>query len=155
MHDKRVTAGDTGSASESVVEALGEDTLEGIGEPSSSYDPTSGSNFGIVLMLDIAYAASVGSLGTVIGTPPNAMLAAYTVEQGINIGFGQWMLPGVLMAVMLMFRAWSLLTNALSKSKITYIPGGHELICEELKRFSRVSAGERRVLMVFIAVALT
>ncbi len=44
----------------------------------------------------IAYSASVGGIATLIGTPPNALLAAYLSEtQGISVGFAQWMLLGV------------------------------------------------------------
>ncbi|MEC9323436.1 MAG: SLC13 family permease, partial [Actinomycetota bacterium] len=51
------------------------------------------SNFGTALMLGIAYAASVGSLATIIGTPPNTLLVGYLQdEQGIDISFGRWML---------------------------------------------------------------
>ena len=54
------------------------------------------SNFGTALMLGIAYAASIGSLGTIIGTPPNTLLVGYMAENfGVRIGFGQWMLVGV------------------------------------------------------------
>ena len=154
LHDEKVAAEDAGSASESVAETPGGDALEEAEESSSSYDPMPKSNFGIALMLGIAYAASIGSLGTIIGTPPNAMLAAYMAEQGVNIGFGQWMLLGVPVAVVLMLCAWFLLTSVLFKPEIAHIPGGRELMRDELKRLGRMSAGERRVLMVFIEAAL-
>ena len=34
-------------------------------------------NFSTALMLGIAYSASIGSLGTIIGSPPNALLQGY------------------------------------------------------------------------------
>lgn len=46
-------------------------------------------------MLGIAYAASIGSLGTIIGTPPNGLLVSNLEAEGVSIGFGQWMLFGV------------------------------------------------------------
>ena len=49
--------------------------------------------FGTALMLSIAYACSIGGMGTLIGTPPNAFLAAFMLETyGVSIGFAQWML---------------------------------------------------------------
>lgn len=46
-------------------------------------------------MLGIAYSASIGSLATIIGTPPNALLAAHMSQDlGITIGFGRWMIVG-------------------------------------------------------------
>lgn len=119
-----------------------------------STDPEPKSNFGIALMLGIAYAASIGSLGTIIGTPPNAMLAAYMAEQGVNIGFGQWMLVGVPVAIVLMAAAWFLLTGVIFKPEIDHIPGGRALMKDELAKLGGMSKGEARVLMVFIVAAL-
>ena len=52
--------------------------------------------YAMALLLGIAYAASVGGIATLIGTPPNALLAAYLSEtQGVSVGFAQWMLLGV------------------------------------------------------------
>ena len=130
----------------------------GDGEAEKQYahstDPEPKSNFGIALMLGIAYAASIGSLGTIIGTPPNAMLAAYMAEQGVNIGFGQWMLVGVPVAIVLMAAAWFLLTGVIFKPEIDHIPGGRALMKDELAKLGGMSKGEARVLMVFIVAAL-
>jgi len=52
--------------------------------------------FGTALMLGIAYACSIGGMGTLIGTPPNAFLAGFMLESyGVTIGFAEWMLLGV------------------------------------------------------------
>ena len=137
------------------ADAIGDD---GDGEGSTSTvstDEAPKSNFGIALMLGITYAASIGSLGTIIGTPPNAMLAAYMAEQGVNIGFGQWMLVGVPVSLILMAAAWFLLTNVLYKPEIDHIPGGRSLMKDELAKLGPMSKGEIRVLLVFIAAALS
>src|SRR5690625_4346285 len=56
----------------------------------------SDANFATALMLGIAYAASIGSVSTLIGTPPNALMRAYLSEEhDIDVGFGQWMVVGV------------------------------------------------------------
>ncbi|WP_018023878.1 SLC13 family permease [Corynebacterium ulceribovis] len=112
------------------------------------------SNFGIALMLGIAYAASIGSLGTVIGTPPNTMLRAYMAEQGVEIGFGQWMLVGVPIAIVLMIAAWLLLTTVLFKPEIDHIPGGRELMRKELSKLGGMSRGEASVMTIFVIAAL-
>ena len=53
-------------------------------------------------MLGIAYSASIGSLSTIIGTPPNAFLIGYLRQDlGISIGFGQWMLFAMPMSIVL------------------------------------------------------
>lgn len=118
-------------------------------------DPGS-SKFGIALMLGIAYAASIGSLGTIIGTPPNTMLVAYLSDaHDINIGFGQWMLFGVPIAVVLMLIAWVLLTMVLFKPEVTTVPGGRQLMVQERKNLGRMSTGEVRVLLVFVIAAFS
>ena len=113
------------------------------------------SNFGTALMLGIAYAASIGSLGTIIGTPPNTLLVGYMAsEHDVQIGFGQWMIVGVPLAVVLMAVCWFLLTKVLFKPEIDEIPGGRKLIDDELAKLGTTSAGERRVLVIFVLAAL-
>ena len=68
--------------------------------------------FATALLLGIAYAATIGGMGTLIGTPPNALFAAYMAEtQGIEIGFAEWMLLGVPLVLLLLPLAWWVLTG--------------------------------------------
>lgn len=118
--------------------------------------PVVKSNFGTALMLGIAYSASVGSLGTLIGTPPNTLLAGYMSDShGVVIGFGQWMLVGVPLAVVMMALVWFVLTKVLFKPEIKEIPGGRELIQEELRKLGPMSTGEKMVGTIFILAALS
>ena len=113
------------------------------------------SNFGTALMLGIAYAASLGSLGTLIGTPPNTLLAGYMSDtHGVEIGFGQWMIVGVPLAVVSLFICWFLLTKVFFNPEISEIPGGKKLIADEYAKLGKMSAGETRVLIYFVAAAL-
>ncbi|WP_087007179.1 DASS family sodium-coupled anion symporter [Gulosibacter sp. 10] len=112
------------------------------------------SNFGTALMLGIAYAASLGSLGTLIGTPPNAFLAGYMSQNfDFTIGFGEWMIVGVPLSVVFLFIAWWLLVKVIFKPEMDEIPGGGELIRSELAKLGRMSRGEWLVLIVFAATA--
>lgn len=114
------------------------------------------SNFGAALMLGIAYAASLGSLGTIIGTPPNTFLAGFLQDNyGIEIGFGQWMLVGVPLSIAFMVLCWFLLVKVLFKPEIKDIPGGSELIRRELDKLGPMSSGEIRVLAIFVLTAIT
>ena len=89
--------------------------------------------FATALMLGIAYSASIGSLGTLIGTPPNAFLNAYMAETwDVTLGFGRWMAVGVPMAAIFLIIAWLLLITVF-KPEMTEIPGGRELIDDEIK----------------------
>lgn len=110
--------------------------------------------FSTALMLGIAYSASIGSVGTIIGTPPNALLVAYLSEaHDIQIGFGQWMLVGVPLAVILMAVAWWLLAFVLFRPEIDDIPGGREVIEEEWRSLGPMSGCEVRVGVVFVSAA--
>ncbi|MBB1035304.1 DASS family sodium-coupled anion symporter [Dietzia sp. CQ4] len=129
----------------------------------SSSDPTSDevkkavirSNFGTALMLGIAYAASIGSLATIIGTPPNTLLAGYLEsEHGIILGFGRWMMVGLPLSIVMLLVAWFLLTKVLFKPEVERIPGGRQLFDDELRSLGPISSGEKRVLAVFVAAAV-
>lgn len=111
------------------------------------------SNFGTALMLGIAYAASIGSLGTIIGTPPNTLLVGYLEGEGISIGFLEWMIAGVPLAVVLLVIAWFLLTHVLFKPEIDDIPGGRNLIRGELHALGKMAQGEIRVAIIFCLAA--
>lgn len=112
-------------------------------------------NFATGLMLAIAYSASIGSLGTIIGTPPNALLVAYLSENhDVHIGFGQWMLVGVPLAVLFLALAWFVLTTVF-KPEMKEIPGGREVIQNELKEMGRMSSGEKLTALVFVLAAFS
>ena len=69
-------------------------------------------NFGVALMLGIAYAASIGGVGTLIGTPPNALLASFlATTYDIQITFFTWMLIGMPVVIVMLPMAWLLLTK--------------------------------------------
>lgn len=111
-------------------------------------------NFATCLMLGIAYGASIGGIGTLIGTPPNVFLAAFVQSTyGIEIGFGQWMLVGVPLVVVFLALAWFVLTYIAYPVRLKEIPGGRELIRDELAKLGRFSRGERIVLIVFLTAA--
>lgn len=114
------------------------------------------SDFGTALMLGIAYAASIGSLATIIGTPPNTLLVGYLQEShGISVGFGQWMVVGLPIAVVFLVICWFLLTKVLYKPEISEIPGGRELMSEEIRKLGPMSQGEIRVLALFVLAAVS
>ena len=112
------------------------------------------SRFGTALMLGIAYAASIGSVATIIGTPPNTLLVGYMADAfGVQIGFGQWMLVGLPVAVVFLLVTWALLTKVLFRPEMDRITGGRELMAAELAELGPPSRGEKRVLVVFVAAA--
>ena len=135
----------------SAVIHTGKDVVSQIKDKTAAYT----SNFGIALMLGIAYAASIGSLGTIIGTPPNALLVAHMKNEfGIEIGFGEWMLMGVPLSIIMLIICWALLVYVLFKPEISEIPGGKEVIHQEYKKLGAMSRAEWLVGGVFVLAAL-
>jgi sodium-dependent dicarboxylate transporter 2/3/5 len=112
-------------------------------------------HFGAALMLGIAYAASIGGLGTLIGTPPNVLLAG-TLERsyGIELSFLRWLVFGVPMVVVFVPLTWLVLTRWTFPLEIREIPGGRALIQSRLAALGRMSRGERRTASVFGLTAL-
>ncbi len=110
--------------------------------------------FGTSLMLGLAYGASIGGVATIIGTPPNVFMVGYLKNTyGIEIGFAQWMMIGVPFSAVFLVIAWALLTFVLHPPAIDRVPGGRELIREELRALGKVSRGEWTVLAVFVLTA--
>ncbi|NLT27055.1 MAG: DASS family sodium-coupled anion symporter [Microbacteriaceae bacterium] len=131
-------------------------TLDADGNPVKELAGVLKTNFGTALMLGIAYAASLGSIGTLIGTPPNAFLAGYMAENHDRvIGFGEWMIVGVPISVVFMVICWFLLVKVLFKPEIDEIPGGKALVQRELDKLGPMSTGEKLVLAVFALTALS
>lgn len=111
--------------------------------------------FATALMLAIAYSASIGSLGTLIGTPPNALLAGYMSEaHGYTIGFAQWMMVGMPIAVVFVFIAWAVLVTVF-KPEMTEIPGGRELIKKELHEMGKWTGPQIGVSIIFVLAAVS
>ena len=112
-------------------------------------------NLATGLMLGIAYSASIGSLATLIGTPPNVFMASFLEEShDVSIGFGQWMLVGLPLAAVFGVIAWLLLTRVLFPSDIDEVRGGREIIQQELDDMGPMGRGERIVGAVFVVTAL-
>jgi solute carrier family 13 (sodium-dependent dicarboxylate transporter), member 2/3/5 len=109
----------------------------------------------LTLLLGIALAANIGGMGTLIGTPPNALLAGYLAErQGIEIGFGRWMLLALPVVLVMMVLAWLVLTRAIYRVRDAQLAGAGVLIGREQARLGPLSAAERRFAVVFVLTAL-
>lgn len=110
--------------------------------------------FGRVLMLGIAYSASIGGVATLIGTPPNAVLAGILEKtQDITISFWEWMQFGVPLALLMLVICWWYLTHVNARLGELEAASGSGLFVAELASLGRVTTAERRVLAVFSTVA--
>lgn len=117
-----------------------------------SSNPEGVRRYATALLLAIAYSASIGGIATLIGTPPNALLAAYLSEnQGISVGFAQWMLLGVPVSVVMLVLAWWWLTR--KDFGIGSSADSGEMIRDELAKLGAMSRGEKLVALVFLVTA--
>jgi len=69
--------------------------------------------FAAALLLGVAFAATIGGMGSLIGTPPNAIFAAYAARAlEVQVGFAEWAVVGMPVAAVLLICAWGVLTFA-------------------------------------------
>lgn len=110
--------------------------------------------FGKALMLSIAYSASIGGMATLIGTPPNLVLAGVVKETyGVEISFFQWFKFGFPISILLLFLCWFYLTRVAFKFEQKAFPGGSKEIRAQLKSLGKISFEEKSVLVVFVCTA--
>ena len=110
--------------------------------------------FGICLILSIAWAATIGGLGTLLGSPPNAIVAGYVSDElGRKIGFLEWMMIGLPLSLVFILVAWFLMTRVIFRFDLSEVPGGKRMIDEQIAELGPVSQGERMVMIVFGSAA--
>jgi len=110
--------------------------------------------FLLCLVLGIAYSASIGGLGTPIGTPPNLFVVSFMRETyGIEISFLTWMMFGIPTVMILTPIAWFVLTKWVYPFSLSDAPLAQNLLSQELKAMGPMTVPERRVAMVFLFVA--
>jgi len=111
--------------------------------------------FGKALMLAIAYSASIGGIATLIGTPPNLVLAGVVEETyNVEISFAQWFSFGFPISVVFLILCWLYLTRIAFTFKQKSFPGGRAEINRQLVKLGKISFEERLVLGVFIFMAV-
>ena len=111
--------------------------------------------FGKTLMLAIAYSASIGGMATLIGTPPNLVLAGVIkTSYNIEINFLQWMSFGLPISILLLFICWKYLTSIAYKFDDQNFDSGLNEINDQLKSLGKISYEEKSVMIVFIGTAL-
>ncbi len=107
-------------------------------------------NFAIGLLLMVGYSATLGGLGTIIGTPPNVVFAGLLDEfYHQKLDFGKWMLIGVPLAGVLCFITYILITRVLFPNNIKNVKGTDELIKSKLSDMGNMRKEEKLVLIIF------
>lgn len=112
-------------------------------------------NFSTALLLGIAYGANIGGVGTLIGSPPNALLAAFLREAGgVQISFASWLLIGLPTVGLMLPLTWLLLTRVLYPLHGHEVRSGKSLIAAEIRALGPMGREEKLVAGVFVLTAL-
>jgi len=117
-------------------------------------------SLGCVLMLAIAYGASIGGMGTPVGTAPNLVLLGAIGELLPGVpqpGFLTWMGLGLPAVVLLLVVCHPILVRVapeVALHRFEFADGGREPVADQRARLGAMSQGERRVLVAFAAAAL-
>ena len=107
-------------------------------------------NFALGLLLMVGYAATLGGLATIIGTPPNVVFAGLLDEfYETKLDFGKWMLMGVPISAALLASTYIIITQILFPNRLKSVDGADELIASKLKELGAITRAEKRVMLVF------
>jgi len=112
---------------------------------------------GTTLMLSIAYASSIGGVGTLIGTPPNIVFAGMSRKLFPDmpaIGFVDWLMIGLPVVIVFLPITWIYLVYIGAPVRKMRIPGNRDIIKEEIKLLGPMKKGEILTLVVFCGTAL-
>ena len=111
--------------------------------------------FQVALLLALAYATTIGGMSTIIGTPPNVMLAGFIEEAyGLQIAFFDWMLIGLPLALVLLPLGWVVLTRVVFRVDIPASPEATNVISGMRREMGAMTGSERRVGLLFLSVVL-
>ncbi len=111
--------------------------------------------FGKALMLSIAYSATIGGMATLVGSPPNLVLAGVVKDfYQVDVSFYDWFVIGFPFAFILLFVVWKILTSVTFKFPQQAFPGGRDEIGKQLQALGKITYEEKAVLTVFILTAL-
>lgn len=112
-------------------------------------------HFAKALLLGIAYATSIGGMGTPIGTPPNALMIAFVKrELGVEIHFGEWMLVAMPLVLILLVFTWWLLVKVFFPLHQVRFADEKSWLAIEKERLGPISFVEKTIMLVFSAVVL-
>ncbi len=108
-------------------------------------------NFALSLMLGIAYAANVGGIATIIGTPPNTVMVGFIEnEYKIQISFLNWMLIGVPFSGIMLGFIYFVLVKLVYPNGLGKIESAKNLIDLEIQKLGPLRSTEKRVLFIFL-----
>jgi solute carrier family 13 (sodium-dependent dicarboxylate transporter), member 2/3/5 len=112
-------------------------------------------SFAPAAILGVAYAASIGGMGTIVGTPPNAMAVGYVKQTfDAEISFLAWMQVGVPVMLLLIPLCWIILTRLAFRVSATAQKDVHALVHDARSQLGRMSSAETRTALLCVLLAL-
>ncbi len=113
-----------------------------------------GHRFTLALLIGSAWSASIGGLGTYIGTPPNLFVKAFIEQEtGREIYFSDWMAFAVPVVLVMVPLAWLVLTKICFPFDASEARGGSKAIDNELAKVGKITTPEKRVALVLACMA--
>jgi len=114
-------------------------------------------NLGLGIMLGLAYAADIGGMATLIGTPPNLVfieMYSQLFPELPSIGFVTWMLMVLPISIIFLFVGWLLLSKVIFKLPNKRLLGGHKVITQHYQKLGKISVDEKRTGIIFLLAIL-
>ena len=112
-------------------------------------------NFSLTIMLGIAFAANIGGMATIVGTPPTVLALGFlSSEYGIEISFLQWMKMGIPFVLLMLTCAYVLLVKVFYPNRLGHIQSSAQTIESELAKLGPIRWGEKVVLFIFFCTAI-
>ncbi len=131
-----------------------ETSIAGDGRHDGFADVSEQPNFRIAMLLGVAYAASIGGVGTLIGTPPNAILVSQLTEQlNYTITFVDWLFVGLPFVIVGLPLTWYVLVVIVYPPTVDDASAARTEARRYLREAGPPSTAERRVLLVTGATA--
>ncbi|MFK7810484.1 MAG: DASS family sodium-coupled anion symporter [Saprospiraceae bacterium] len=112
-------------------------------------------NFALSIMLGIAYAANVGGIATIIGTPPNTVIVGFMEnEYNVSISFLNWMMMGLPFSLIMIGVVYFVLVKWVYPNNLGQLHGSRDIISEELNKLGTLQKREVQVLLIFLVTIL-
>jgi len=108
-------------------------------------------NFALSIMLGVAYAANVGGIATIIGTPPNTVLVGFMEQEyNIQVSFFKWMLMGIPFSLIMLGIIYFVLVKMIYPNNLPILSNSKNIINEEIAKLGPIRSIEKKVLWIFI-----
>ncbi|WP_276302261.1 SLC13 family permease [Halorussus lipolyticus] len=109
-------------------------------------------NLHTATLLGVAYAGSIGGIGTLIGTPPNAIVVGLLADAGYEVDFAEWLVVGLPTVAVTLPLAWYLLIRLYPPENVD-VSSARETARASADEAGPLDRSARRVALIFVAVA--